>query len=320
MTTAIAHAWQAMYPPLQSHAHGWLPVGDGHEVFWQECGNPLGQPALFVHGGPGAGCTPDDRRWFDPRHYRIVLFDQRGAGRSRPQGGLEANTTDDLVGDIEAVRRHLHIERWLLLGGSWGAALALAYAERYPQRTRALVLRGVFTGTDAERCALYGAHWRDGLETLAAHLHSGSTHIEHAAVRRWQRWEQDLMAHELPAGAPEPATAVTPAALAAARIGVHYTRGDYFLDEAELLTRATFLHDVPGTIVQGERDRVTLPATARALHRAWPGSRLILLADAGHASRHPQMAQALIEATDACIDTHHPTAQESRDERRQASL
>ena len=289
------HAWQAMYPPLQIHSHGWLAVGDGHAMYWEECGNPLGLPALFVHGGPGAGCSADDRRWFDPRHYRIVLFDQRGAGRSRPHGGLVANTTDHLMRDIESLRRHLQIERWLLLGGSWGATLALAYAEAHPERVRALVLRGVFTATAAERLGLYGEHAPERLRSVAAALHSGDAATEQATARRWHRWEQALMDHELSFVDAQGPCALrdSPADVSTARIGVHYAQHGFFLREAQLLAHAPRLRGVPGVMLQGGQDRVTPAAAARALQRAWPGSRLQRLAEAGHASRHPQMAQAL---------------------------
>ena len=319
MDTRPTHAWQSMYPPLQSHAQGWLDVGEGHEVYWEECGNPLGQPALFVHGGPGAGCTPDDRRWFDPQRWRIVLFDQRGAGRSRPLGHLAANTTGHLVADMESLRHHLRIERWLLFGGSWGATLALAYAQQHPGRVLALVLRGVFTATAQElrwlvtaagAAVLHRAAWQrlnaalatpsdaDLLGALAARLHCGDPAIEHTAAQAWLQWEQDLM--DLEAGMPQAAACRTAdaAALAMARIGVHFARHAYFLEEGQLLAQAARLHGVPGLIVQGQRDLVTPPSAALALHRAWRGSRLQRTADAGHPSTHPALAAQLIQATD----------------------
>jgi proline iminopeptidase len=321
-----SHAWQWMYPPVQCHAQGWLAVGDGHEIYWEVCGNPMGAPALFVHGGPGAGCTPADRRWFNPRHYRIVLFDQRGAGRSRPAGELRANTTEYLVRDMEALRDHLQIDDWLLFGGSWGATLALAYAQRHPQRVRALVLRGVFTATARERQWLYAADgaavafpaaWRglmaaippsqraDPLEALAARLHGGDPATERATAQAWLQWEQDLMdfAPGLGPSAPQAASAQHApasdlAAVAAARIGVHYARHDFFLAEGLLLREAARLHNVPGVMVQGQGDWVTPPQAAEALHRAWPLSRLVRVPAAGHASSHGEIAQRLVEATD----------------------
>ncbi len=330
MTSGNDHAWRWMYPPLQCHAQGWLDVGQGHEIYWEVCGNPLGVPALFVHGGPGAGCWPDDRRWFDPSRYRIVLFDQRGAGRSRPQGKLQGNTTAGLVRDMEALRCHLRIERWLLFGGSWGATLSLAYAQRHPKRLLALVLRGVFTATLDERRWLYSAQgaalahpaaWQrlmetipmaqgaDAVEAAAARLHCGDPALEEAAVQAWLRWEQDLMDFELNAALPEPSRpavqrppAQGPAALAAARIGAHFARHGFFLREGQLLRDATRLRAVPGVILQGARDLVTPPRAAAALHRAWPRSRLLQLEAAGHASGHGAMARQLIAATDEFRD------------------
>ena len=313
MDKRLTHAWQVLYPPLQCHAQGWLEVGDGHQGHWEECGNPLGRPALFIHGGPGAGRGADDRRWFDPQRYRIVLLDQRGAGRSRPLGRLVANTTGHLVRDMEALRQHLHIERWLLFGGSWGATLALAYAQQHSQRVQALVLRGVFTASARERRWLYSpdgaakrhpAAWlrlnaalappvgSDLLDAMAVPLHCGEAPREQAAAQAWLGWEQALMEGEPPR--PRDPTST----LAMARIGVHFARHAYFLEEGQLLTQAARLNGVPGHIVQGDQDQVTPPAAALALHRAWPGSRLQQIEDAGHASSHPGVAWQLIQATD----------------------
>lgn len=327
---AAGHAWQWLYPPLQSHASGWLEVGDGHALYWEVSGNPAGAPALFLHGGPGAGCSPSDRRWFDPAHYRIVLFDQRGAGRSRPQGGLEANTIGHLVQDIEALRRHLEVDRWLVFGGSWGAALALAYAERFPYRVAALVLRGVFLGTRCEidwlsteggAATLCPHSWRrlldsvpcnadDILGSMASQLHCGEPAIEHAAALAWLEWEQELMESDDVADprnqtqhGPDASTPQTGAVLAAARVGVHFALHAFFTDEGQLLARAPLLQDIPGVIVQGTRDLVTPPAAAQALHRAWPGSTLHLVDGAGHASSHPAMARQLVAATDSFRET-----------------
>ncbi len=327
MSSCAAHAWQSMYPPLQCHAHGWLAVGEGHEIYWEVCGNPMGVPALFVHGGPGAGRAPGDRRWFDPSHYRIVLFDQRGAGRSRPSGEVRANTTGHLVRDIEALRAHLRIERWLLFGGSWGATLSLAYAQRYPQRVSALVLRGVFTATEHERCWLYTpdgaalvhpAAWQrltaavqasahgGVIEAAVARLNCGDAAVEQAAARAWLQWEDDLMDFEAneplqePHALPEQGSHHDPAVLlAAARIGAHFARHRFFLKEGELLRQVASLRGVPGVIVQGMRDLVTPAPVAQALHRAWPASRLLQLESAGHASSDGAMAQQLIAATDS---------------------
>ncbi len=314
-----AHAWQVLYPPIQCHGSGWLDVGDGHAIHWDVSGNPAGQPALFVHGGPGAGCTPADRRWFDPQAYRIVCFDQRGAGLSRAREPLHTNTTAHLVADMEALRVHLGIQNWLLFGGSWGATLALAYAQQHVQRTRALVLRGVFTGRACERRWLYGeqgaalrhpAAWQrlregvgaaagDDLLTAAqARLHGSDAAASDTAAQAWWRWEQDLMDAETTR--PQPPT--PPCEIAQARrmatLGVHHASHGYFLAEGALLAGAGRLRDVPGIIVQGSRDSVTPAATAQSLHRAWPRAQWRGVAAAGHASSHPAIARELIAATD----------------------
>jgi proline iminopeptidase len=339
-TAGQAHAGRWLYPPQACHTSGWLDVGHGHEVWWEESGNPLGQPALFVHGGPGAGCKPNDRRWFDPSRYRIVTFDQRGCGRSRPLGDVAHTAIHDLVEDMEALRRHLRIAHWVLLGGSWGATLALAYAQRHPLRVTAMVLRGVYTASAAERRWLYGASgaarlqpqdWQRFIAPVppgqrgdvpAAYqrlLDSRDPAVQHMAARAWLVWEQALMSHEGAGTAAETPTTLDPAQLAMARIGVHFARhGDGLGSDRSALA------GIPGVIVQGALDRVTPPGAALALHLAWPSSRLQILPDAGHASRHPHMARQLIAATDEFASPHPFLStpiegqhqEETRDERR----
>ena len=318
----ISSAWQVQFPPLQPHDSGWLDVGEGHQVHWECSGHPGAPAVLFVHGGPGAGCAPDDRRWFDPQRWCIVLLDQRGAGRSRAAELLHANDTPHLLADMEALRIHLGVERWALFGGSWGATLALAYTQQQPQRVSALVLRGVFTATRAERCWLYGARgaatrhpaaWQRlcaaaGVQpgvTLLEAMHARMQSEETAAIaaiaaaHAWWHWEHDLMDVETtgPAVPRKPLADIT--ALAQARIGVHYARHGWFLREGQLLADAAALRGVPGFIVQGARDLVTPPATARALHRAWPGAHLVCVPAAGHASTQATMARALVNATES---------------------
>ena len=328
---AIAHAWQVMHPPVQPHDQGWLDVGDGHAVYWEQCGHPGAPAALFVHGGPGAGVTAQDRRWFDPRRWRTVLYDQRGCGRSRAGSDvLHANTTAHLVHDMESLRRHLAIERWLLVGGSWGSTLALAYAQAHPERVQGLVLRGVFLGTTAESDWLYtpdGAArtrpqaWRrlctaldlqSGqllLDVMQTRLHANQTAATTAALA-WWRWEQDLMAAEAagPDAAPPPDDH---RALEMARIGVHYARARWFLPDSGLLAQTSRLHHLPCVIVQGGRDLVTPAAAARALHATWPGAQLHEVPQAGHASTQPDMAAALVQAIENA-DPNNPHHQEPR--------
>lgn len=313
------HAWQLLHPPLQCHRQGWLDVADGHQIYFEESGHPGAPAALFIHGGPGAGCTPHDRRWFNPQRWRIVLFDQRGAGRSRAVAALHANTTAHLVGDIEKLRQHLNVSQWLLFGGSWGATLALAYAQAHPQRVQGLVLRGVFMATRAEAGWLYGrrgaaachpAAWQrlcaaagveNGMALLDAmhqRLLAGDAQSISAA-QAWWRWEQDLMDAETTGPrAPQQLPADNAALLGAARIGVHYARHAWFLSEGQLLAHAQRLQGLPGVIVQGTRDLVTPLATAQALHGAWRGASWHAVAAAGHASSHPGVARLLVNAID----------------------
>ncbi|TRZ56775.1 MAG: prolyl aminopeptidase [Rhodocyclaceae bacterium] len=304
-----------LYPQIEPYANGYLQVDGGHQIYWEMCGNPLGTPALFLHGGPGGGCTAGDRRWFDPQRYRIVLFDQRGCGRSRPTASLAANTTAHLIRDIETLRVHCGIESWLLLGGSWGATLALAYAEDHPQRVRAMVLRGVFTARRKELRWLYGRGasllfpdaWesflapipaverRDLIGAYHARLTCGDATPEMCAANAWCAWEDRLATLE-----PQPPAYLidAPATLALARIESHYFKHDSFLAEGQLIANAELLQGIPCVMVQGRHDAVTPPGAARDLARALPRATLQMVEDAGHASSEPGILRRLIMATD----------------------
>jgi proline iminopeptidase len=336
MDSPPSHAWQVLFPPLQAFDGGWLDVGEGHAVHWNMAGHPNAPVALFLHGGPGAGCAPDDRRWFDPQRWRVVLMDQRGCGLSRAPDLRHANTTAHLVADIDRLRLHLGVQRWLLFGGSWGATLALAYAQAHPQHVSALVLRGIFTATRAESCWLYGprgaalrhpAAWQrlcaaagvqPGQRLLDAvhdQLQTGSAEAI-AAAHAWWHWEHDLMDAETTAPAAPRKPLDDRAALARARIGVHYARAGWFVQEGQLLAHSFRLQGIPGAIVQGTRDLVTPPAAARALHAAWPQAQWHGVPAAGHASTHPGMARQLISATEAFAQNNAGiTPQETCDER-----
>ncbi|MDB5748228.1 MAG: proline iminopeptidase [Massilia sp.] len=303
------------YPPLEPYASGLLDVGDGHQVYWEACGNPAGKPALFLHGGPGGGCTPGSRRFFDPARYRIVLFDQRGCGRSQPHARLRANTTVHLMDDIEHLREHLDIDQWLLFGGSWGATLALAYAQAHPRRVSALVLRGVFTARRRELrwlyqdgashlfpeawhsfIALVPAHERGGMvEAYHRRLSCGDAALEARAAHAWCAWEEALSTLLPDAGGPWPDPA---ADLALARIETHYFRHGAFMEEGQLIANAHRLRGIPGVIVQGRHDTVTPAATAWELQRHWPEARLQMVPGAGHASGEAGIASRLVMATD----------------------
>ena len=307
----------ALYPPIEPYRSGMLDVGDGHAVYWELCGNPAGKPAVFLHGGPGAGCGADHRRLFDPARYNLLLFDQRGCGRSTPHASLEANTTPHLVADIERLRRMLGIERWLVFGGSWGSTLALAYAEAHPERLTALVVRGIFLLRRAELLWYYqeGASWLfpDKWERFLAPIPEAERHdliaayrrrlvgddraSQIAAARAWTLWEGETITL-LPNAAFTEQHSEDRFALAFARIENHYFVHGGFMDDNQLLRDADRLKGIPGIIVQGRYDVATPMRSAWDLHRAWPDAEFRLVADAGHAFSEPGILRELLRATD----------------------
>jgi proline iminopeptidase len=309
-------ASQYLYPPVDPFDQRMLDVGDGHRLYVEQCGNPEGVPVVVLHGGPGGGCSPAMRRYFDPEHYRVVLFDQRGCGRSRPHASVEANTTWHLVADIEAIREALGIEAWIVFGGSWGATLALIYAQSHPSRALHLVLRGVFLMTRAELDWFYGGGagqfwpdvWTNFVRPIPSEergdligaynrrLFSGDPSQETRFARAWASWENTLasIANEGP-GADSPADY----ARAFARLENHYFINHGFLEEdGYILKNMKVLADVPGTIVQGRYDMICPPISAHRLHEAWPGSELALIPRAGHALSEPGISARLVRTMD----------------------
>jgi len=308
----------ALYPPIDPYRSDLLDAGDGHRLYWEECGRVDGLPAVFLHGGPGSGCEPWHRRFFDPERYRIVLFDQRGAGRSLPHASLEANTTAHLVADIERLRARLAVERWVVFGGSWGSTLALAYAEAHPDRVLGLVLRGIFLCRPRDvqwfyqsgAGRLFPEAWSAYLEVipeaergdLVAAYHRRLTDPDPAvrarAARAWSVWEGSTSCLH-----PNPAVlahfADPAVALSLARIECHYFRNDSFLEPDQLLRDAGRLAGIPGTIVHGRYDVVCPVEQAVALHRAWPEAELHVVPDAGHSAAEPGITRRLVAATDA---------------------
>lgn len=316
---------QPTYPAIEPYRTHRLPVDPPHVLYIEECGNPTGIPVLFLHGGPGAGCEPYHRRLFDPAAYRIVLFDQRGAGRSTPHAALEHNTTWDLVADIERIRTLLGVDRWLLFGGSWGSTLALAYAERHPERVHGLVLRGIFLCRPWEIRWFYqeGAnrvfpdYWEEFIapiphperdDLLRAHYRRLTGTDETARMecaRAWSVWE-GRTATLRPNQAVVDFFASPHTALSLARIECHYFAHDTFLKPNQLLADAPRLRDIPGIIVHGRYDIVCPLANAWDLHRAWPSATLEVVADAGHSAAEPGIAAALVRATDTMRDRLAP--------------
>jgi proline iminopeptidase len=310
-----------LYPTIEPYHSDYLNVSEPHQLYFEQCGSPLGIPVLFVHGGPGGGCEPMHRRFFDPQAFRIVLFDQRGAGRSRPMAELTDNTTPHLVADIECLRQHLGIERWLVFGGSWGSTLGLAYAEAHPQRVTGLILRGIFLCRPSEIQWFYqaGAHhiFPDLWEQYVAPIPEAERHDlvrayyrlltgadrdrQLAAAKAWSTWEAGtsklFVSQELLERFEQPDFA-----LAFARIECHYFVHDSFLEPDQLLRQVYRIQHLPGVIIQGRYDVVCPARSAWHLHRAWPQAAFHIVPDAGHSATEPGIAARLIEATNTFGD------------------
>ncbi|WP_405858318.1 prolyl aminopeptidase [Streptomyces sp. NBC_01515] len=313
-----------LYPEIEPYDHGMLDVGDGNHVYWETCGNPHGKPAVVLHGGPGSGCSPYPRRYFDPAAYRIVLLDQRGCGRSTPHASaydtdMSVNTTAHLIADLELLRRELGIERWLVWGASWGSVLGLRYAQTHPGVVSELVLTCVATGSNPEVALLtrgLGKLFPEAFEAFVSELpvaeregnlaaaynrliESPDRAVRERAARAWTDWE----------------TAIVPAPprsekryedpefrMCFARTVTHYFGSDHFLREGNedgvVLRDAPLLKDIPGTLVQGSLDLGNLLGVVWRLHHAWPGSELVVVDEAGHNASAPGVAEALVAATD----------------------
>ncbi|GGF68167.1 proline iminopeptidase [Mameliella alba] len=309
-------AVQYLYPAIDPFDQRMLDVGDGHRIYVEQCGNPEGQPVIVLHGGPGGGCSPAMRRYFDPRYYRVILFDQRGCGRSRPHASVVANTTWNLVADIEHIRAELEIDRTVVFGGSWGATLALIYAISHPEAVSQLVLRGVFLMTRTELDWFYGGgagqFWpepwarfadmipEDERDDLIAAYHkrlfSGDLRTETRFAQAWSSWENALASvYSNGMGGEAPGEY----ARAFARLENHYFINAGFLDEdGWILNNIGRLADVPGVIVQGRYDMICPPRRAWDLAQAWPGADLRMIRNAGHALSEPGISAELVRVMD----------------------
>jgi len=318
-----------LYPAIEPYRTGRLPVDDLHTIYWEECGNPTGVPVLFLHGGPGAGCSPEHRRFFDPQHYRIVLFDQRGAGRSTPHGETRNNTTAHLVRDIEALREMLKISQWHVFGGSWGSTLALAYAQTHPPACLSLTLRGIFLLQAYEvDWFVHGMRnfapqaWKEFVEFLPESLRGDLcdgywTQLNHelpeiraAAANSWAGYEAKSVSLRFPTPSAAPSasklvggsgttsTTASPSAVGLARLEVHYMRSNQFVPNDALLRGVERVRHIPCAIVQGKYDLLCPPITAVALHEAWPESTLHIIEDAGHSAFEPGIRAALVTIMD----------------------
>ncbi len=313
----------ALYPQVEPYEHGMLAVGDGNLVYWETCGNSGGKPAVVLHGGPGSGCSEWHRRLFDPAVYRLVLFDQRGCGRSRPHASapdtdLTSNNTANLIKDIELLRQHLHIDQWLVLGGSWGSTLALAYSETHVDRVTAMILFGVTTGRYKEfdwlfrggLAVLFPAQWedlraavpvneREGDIVEAYHrlLNDPDPAIRQGAARAWCMWESATTewrpTTELAERFTDPDYA-----LAFARLVTHYVRHNAWLEDGSLLRDANLLADISGILVNGRFDLQAPIGNVWELKRVWPRAELVMVEDAGHAANNRALIQELVRATE----------------------
>lgn len=305
---------KALYPPLEPYAVHWLEADD-HRIYYEECGDPAGIPVVFLHGGPGSGCRPEHRCFFDPKRYHIILVDQRGCGRSEPSGELRHNDTWKLVEDLEAIRMQLKINRWLLFGGSWGATLALVYAQRHPERVFGLILRGVFLARrmdldwfvkDGVR-RIYPDYWHQLLKSLPVSSWSDlidgmyravighNEALQLRVVEAWNRWSAAVILGKQfdPNALPAPE-----ALLAKTRIELHYAAHRYFLEENQLLQGCPRIRTLPCTIIHGRWDLLCPVEAAFSLRRRLPGARLRILEHSGHLATGEEMIDALVDATD----------------------
>lgn len=309
---------RTLYPPIEPYETGMLDVGDGHTLYWERCGAKGAKPVVFLHGGPGSGISPAQRQQFDPARYDILLFDQRGCGRSTPFASLDNNTTWDLVDDIERLRtRVMGVDKWMVFGGSWGSTLSLAYAETHPERVSELVLRGIFLFRQTEvdwlykygASELYPEEWErfvnfipegergDLVEAYRKRLTGDDAAVQLEAAKRWSMWE-GVTVTLLPDEAMIEEFTEDSHAIPIARIENHYMVHKGWLDEGQLLANAGRLKDIPGVIVQGRHDCCTPPAAAWDLKQAWPEVDLQIVPDGGHLFSEPGITDGLVRATD----------------------
>ncbi|WP_255423308.1 prolyl aminopeptidase [Undibacterium sp. CY21W] len=307
---------RTVFPEIEPYRTGTLAVDELHTLYWEECGNPDGQPVLFLHGGPGAGTSPSHRRFFDPAHYRIVLFDQRGAGKSTPLGEYRNNTTPLLIDDIEKIRVMLGIQQWLVFGGSWGSTLALAYGEAHPERCLGFVLRGIFLCTKAEVDWFVNGmgyfypeiHQRfaeaipveergDLLQAYVKRLFCDDPAIYMEAARNWSRYEGSCLFLK-PQAEAIASFESDEVSLGIGRLEAHYMQHGAFMDDDALIRNIAKIRHLPAVIVQGRYDVICPPVSAYRLHQAWPEAAYHVIGDAGHAAMEPGIASALVQATE----------------------
>ena len=318
-----------LYPELEPFATDVLELDDGHSIYFEQSGNEKGLPVIFLHGGPGSGSNENHRRYFNPDKYRIIIFDQRGCHRSTPNGSVENNSTQDLLNDIESIRNKLNIEKLMLYGGSWGATLALLYAEHYPQRVSAMILRGIFLARqcDFEWFAnndvnnvngvnrIFPDYWQEYLllfednekDDLSGSLYqrvfSENKETQLEAAKAWSLWAGRVVTHSLSLNEAYVLDEDDDEKLInEVKVEMHYAKNKYFIDENQILERISQVPNVPITIIHGRKDLTCLPESSWSVHQALPNSELIIVADAGHLASEPSMVDALVSATDQMVE------------------
>ena len=314
---------QTLYPELESFSKDVLESRDGHSIYFELSGNKNGLPVIFLHGGPGTGCNENHRRYFNPDKYRIIIFDQRGCNRSKPNGCVENNSTQDILDDVESIRKKLNIEKLILFGGSWGATLALLYAEHYPQHVSGIILRGTFLARqcDFEWFAhdgvsrIFPDYWHEYLSNFAedemnerlkvlhSRVFSDNKEIQLEAARAWALWAGRVVTHSLDLKEEYALEEDDDEKLInEVKIEMHYAKNRYFIDENQILKNISNIPDVPITIIHGRKDLTCLPESSWTVHQSLPGSEYVVVTDAGHLASEPAMIDALITATDQMAD------------------
>ena len=314
---------QTLYPELDPFSKDVLKLNDGQTIYYEQSGNKSGLPVIFLHGGPGTGCNENHRRYFNPSKYRIIIFDQRGCNRSKPNGCVENNSTQDILDDIDSIRKKLNIEKLILFGGSWGATLALLYAEHYPQHVSGIILRGTFLARqcDFEWFAhdgvsrIFPDYWHEYLSNFAedemnerlkvlhSRVFSDNKEIQLEAARAWALWAGRVVTHSLDLKEEYALEEDDDEKLInEVKIEMHYAKNRYFIDENQILKNISNIPDVPITIIHGRKDLTCLPESSWTVHQSLPGSEYVVVTDAGHLASEPAMIDALITATDQMAD------------------
>jgi len=314
---------QTLYPELEPFSKDVLESRDGHSVYFEQSGNETGFPVIFLHGGPGTGCNENHRRYFNPDKYRIIIFDQRGCNRSKPNGCVENNSTQDILDDIEFIRNNLNIKKLILFGGSWGATLALLYAEQYPQHVSGIILRGTFLARqcDFEWFAhdgvsrIFPDYWQEylsnfdedemdeRLKALHRSVFSDNKEIQLQAARAWALWAGRVVTHSLDLKDEYTLEEDDEKLINEVKIEMHYAKNRYFIEENQILGNISKIPDVPITIIHGRKDLTCLPESSWLVHQSLPGSNYVVVTDAGHLASEPAMVDALITATDQMADS-----------------